>query len=120
MGITAKIVAAESPSDDLHISTAPTTTEEQDLTSKPSRKARPKIGSHIPDRWPYFLERLWEQDTSWRRVTIGACVKLAQSTSIDAVSTALSFAAVDPPTLSGSAFGWLQATSRGLHEAASA
>lgn len=84
--------------------------------SKNAKASTKKI--HIPDRWPYFLQKLQAVDPKWQKVTIGACVKLAKQTSTDAVSTALSFAATDfPPDLESSAYGWLQATARGLHEA---
>lgn len=77
---------------------------------------KPKF--HVPDRWPYFLHKLKSADPAWDKISIGACVKLAQATSLDAVSVALSFAAESPPALTDSAYGWLQATARGLHDAA--
>jgi len=79
-----------------------------------------KIGSHIPDRWPYFLERLHADSKPWQALTIGGCVKIAQETSLDAVTTALSFASANPPALTDSAYGWLKATAHGLNEAVSA
>lgn len=77
-----------------------------------------KVGSHIPDRWPFFIEKLTASDDRWKSVTIGACVKLAQETDLDAVSTALSFAAADPPSITGSPYGWLKQTAHGLRNAA--
>lgn len=74
----------------------------------------------LSDRVPYFLGRLVAQDEAWAKVTPGACVKIARASSMDAVVTALSFAAASAPVLEGSAYGWLQATARGLHEAATA
>lgn len=86
------------------------------VTSTPEASI-PKIGSHVPDRWPFFLEKLANQDDAWAKVTIGACVKIAQATSVEAVTTALSFASVSAPVLTGTAYGWLEATAKGLHEA---
>jgi len=71
----------------------------------------------VSDRWPYFLEKLADQDTAWERVSIGACVRIAKATSDTDVTTALSFAAEHAPVLTGSAYGWLEATARGLMEA---
>lgn len=71
----------------------------------------------VSDRWPYFLQKLQAQDDVWDKVTIGACVKIAQETDSEAVSTALSFAATNAPIIEGSAYGWLRNAARGLKEA---
>lgn len=75
------------------------------------------IVSYVPDRWPYFIDKLRQQDDAWKKVTVGACVKIAKMTDTEAVSTALSFAAMNAPVLSGSAYGWLKAAAQGLHDA---
>jgi len=71
----------------------------------------------VSDRWPYFLSKLADQDDAWKRVTIGACVRIAQETDSEAVGTALSFAAMNAPIIEGSAYGWLRNAARGLKEA---
>lgn len=100
----------------IHHDGSPTTTEDlnlnQLLRQRPSA-ASSKIGANIPDRWPYFLSRLSE-DEAWSKVTVGACVKVAQRTSVGAVSAALSSAMLTPPAITGSAFGWLMATARAM------
>ena len=71
----------------------------------------------VSDRWPYFLSKLQDQDDAWNKVTIGACVRIAQETDSEAVGTALSFAAMNAPIIEGSAYGWLRNAARGLKEA---
>ena len=71
----------------------------------------------IPDRWPYFLWCL-HMSEPWREVRIGSLVQISKLTSVDAVSQALSWAHVSPPTIHYSAYGWLLATARALNEGA--
>jgi hypothetical protein len=79
-----------------------------------SKEGSRKIGSHIPDRWPYWLAKV-EDEAAWKPVTIGGLVKLAQETSVDAVSTALGFAMQDELSLENP-MGWLRQAARGIHQ----
>lgn len=88
---------------------------EKDAKGKDAPTAS-KVGSHIPDRWTYFLGKLQAEDPSWERISIGACVKIAQETSIPAVTTALGFASESSPVVGSSAFGWLKATAKSVFE----
>lgn len=79
-----------------------------------SNEGSKKIGSHIPDRWPYWLAKVIDE-SAWKPVTIGGLVKLAQETSVDAVSTALSFVFEDGVLSLENPMGWLRQTARAVH-----
>jgi hypothetical protein len=75
-----------------------------------------KVGSHIPDRWPYWLAKV-EDDPAWAKVTYGGLVKLAKELGdIEDVSTAFGWAIelrekIDNP------MGWIRTTARAIHGA---
>jgi hypothetical protein len=86
------------------------------VTAKAAASPRSsKIGSHIPDRWPYWLAKV-EDDPAWKRVTIGGLVKAAKESSVEDVSTAFGWAIelrdkIDNP------MGWIRTTARAIHGA---
>lgn len=93
------------------------TVPDQDLNSEaaqPAAEAKPNPGQ-IPDRWAYLLGQLIHADRIWATVTYGALKRIAKETSDDAVGSALSIAAVSPPTINGKgAYPWLRATAQGV------
>jgi len=76
-----------------------------------------KIGSHIPDRWLYWLAKV-EDDPAWKRVTIGGLVKLAKEVDGDlsAVSMAFGWAIEDRDKIDNP-MGWIRTTARAIHGA---
>jgi hypothetical protein len=63
------------------------------------------------------LDRLAEDDERWDSVHISGLVKIAQRTSAEAVSYALTIASLTHPVLtSKTAYPWLNATARSFRE----
>lgn len=90
------------------------TEQNQLLETAPSAASKQNAGQ-VPDRWPYFLARLYDGDKAWLPVTLPACRRLAAQTSVEAVTTALGFASQNPPKIQSSAMGWLSRTARRVH-----
>jgi hypothetical protein len=114
-------LGAEPSSDVIPDNPPPLLQEPKNLepTSKPSRKSGAGVinRGQVPDRWPYFLERLSAEDERWEKVSLGALVKIAQQTSFEAVSYALAIANLTTPILNSSAYGWIAATAARFKEA---
>lgn len=91
--------------------TEPDRTEPNQLlqTAPTAAIGKPNKGQ-VPDRWPKFLADLADRDPHWRAVTVAACRKVSDSTSVSAVTTALGFAAENPPAIRTTAIGWLTRT----------
>lgn len=70
----------------------------------------------VPDRWPYFLGQLINDDVRWSKLTIAALRRIADETGEAAVTTALGFAAESHPKVTSSAYAWVQATARNVRQ----